>query len=546
VNPYVEHAKEAAGRPVRASPEFRRIDALPRRLAVEVPEGWGDRFRKPGGTLTLRPVQAQALFELQTLRRLMAPIPVGGGKELVSLLAAVALGLKSVAILVPHALRKQLLERDIPHYGAHFFLPEHIHVVSYSTLSSKAGAGVLDTLSPLPEVVVLNEAHCVGGRSARTRRWRRWRKAHPKVVVVPMSGTFEVRSIKEAAPLAEDALGAYSPYPRDWSTLDAWSWALDDGVLFEGEPGVLETWCRPGESVKAAWGRRVSETPGVVGGVAASCPASLYFHHLKPKVPPAIKAALARLESHWELPDGSPLDSPLAKHQAETTLSNGYYLRRTWPREEPTDLRARWSDALKEWNAEVRAVLARGGRAGFDSPGLLEDAARRGDWASSTYARWAEVKGTCKPSSEAVWVDDFLVGEASKWALKHRGLVWVDGPDLGLRIADTTGLPYYGGGGADPSGETGHRSIVLSINAYQEGLNLQKAYGEALYCCVPLTSKVWEQSVGRIHRPGQPRTEVNIYIYVHVVKLDAALGNALHTEQRQGFTPKLRLGTHLA
>jgi hypothetical protein len=546
LNPYVERARDAAGRPVRTSPEFRRIDALPRRLAIEVPEGWGDRFRKPGGTLELRPVQAQALYELATLRRLMAPIPVGGGKELVSLLAAVALGCKSVAILVPHALRKQLLERDIPFYGAHFHLPEHIHVVSYSTLSSKAGAGVLDALSPPPEVVVLNEAHCVGGRSARTRRWRRWRKPHPDVVVVPMSGTFVVRSIKEAAPLANDALGAFSPYPRDWSTLDAWSWALDDGVLFEGEPGVLANWCAPGETVKEAWRRRVYETPGVVGGTPAECPASLYIHPLKPKVPPAIKAALARLESHWALPDGTPLESPLAKYQAETTLSNGYYLRRTWPRGEPAELRARWLDALKEWNAEVRAVLARGGRAGLDSPGLLEDAAARGAWKSQTYARWAEVKGRCRPSSEAVWVDDFLVGEASKWALKHRGLVWVDGPDLGLRIADTTGLPYYGGDGADPGEEDGSRSVILTINAYQEGLNLQKAYGEALYTCVPKTSKVWEQSMGRIHRPGQPRTEVNIYVYVHVMNLDAPLSNARHVQQIDRVTPKLLLATRLA
>jgi hypothetical protein len=504
--------------------------------------------------MRLRPIQAQALYELGTLGRLMAPIPVGGGKELVSLLAAVALGKECVVILVPHGLKAQLLKKDIPTYGAHFRLPKTIHVVSYSTLSSKSGRNVLETLSPKPEVVVANEAHTLGGRSARARRWRRWRKANAHIPFVPLSGTFVTRSIKEAAPLASDALGDFSPYPRDWSTLDAWSWSLDDGVLFEGEPGVLEQWCAKGETVKEAWRRRVFETPGLVGGSVGpdGCAASLYFHYLSPKVPQEVAQALGELGSLWRLPDGTDLESPLAKYQAEQTLASGYFLRRTWPRGEPEDLRREWTQALKDWNAEVREALKRP-RAGLDSPELLWDAAERGEWRAKTYERWAKVKGLCRPGHEAVWVSDFLVRAVGSWTSKHRGIVWVDGPDLGRRLERDLDIPYFGEGAKASEAileADGSTAIVASINAHSEGKNLQVPFGGCLFTCVPATSKVWEQSVGRVHRPGQPRAEVSVYVFQHTEHLrntmSGALRNAKHIQETQGFSPKLLLGTHLA
>jgi superfamily II DNA or RNA helicase len=45
------------------------------------------KLRTENGTMTLRPIQAQALSELEQCQGLFAPIRVGGGKTLISLLA---------------------------------------------------------------------------------------------------------------------------------------------------------------------------------------------------------------------------------------------------------------------------------------------------------------------------------------------------------------------------------------------------------------------------------------------------------------------------
>lgn len=549
---YVQHARQIAQYPVRDSLEFRRIDQLPRRLVPDVPVDWADSLRRPGGTLRLRATQAQALCELAQVGGLLADMPVGSGKTLVLLLAGVVLGAKRIVLLVPSSLKAKT-EADITYYGAHFVLPDALHVLSYEALSQAKNTRLLATLNP--DLICGDEAHRIARTSsARFKVLKLFRASRPDCRYVWASGTLITRSIKDCAGLSNYALGPKSPYPRDYRTLEEWSAAVDDGVLFRSDPGVLERWYEPGESTRDGLRRRVRETLGVVGGSATDqCTASLIFRDAKVKVPKALMRVLKDLRTKWELPGGEELEDPLSVHRALQDLACGYYLRWTWPRGEAPELQRAWLTARAAWNRAVYQALKGRPKQGMTSPLLLYQAAADGRWDCVDWAPWAAIRKQCRPKSEVVWISDFMVDAVAKWTKTHNGIVWVNGPALGACITEVTGLPYYGGGGEAQGklllSETGSRAIIVSINAHRDGLNLQGPFGEAYYTCVPTTSTPWTQSLGRIHRPGQERDEVSIYISQHTPELREALiaarDNADFIYEIQGSEGLLRRGTWL-
>ena len=77
---------------VLETPEFRRVRDLPRRdwaasiVEQDAVEFLTKTFRKAKGTQTLKPAQAAGLIETADQLGLFAPIRVGGGKTLLSLL----------------------------------------------------------------------------------------------------------------------------------------------------------------------------------------------------------------------------------------------------------------------------------------------------------------------------------------------------------------------------------------------------------------------------------------------------------------------------
>ena len=100
-------------RTVQHTRELERVLRLPRRQ-------WGgadsDRWaaelsavlRLAQGSMTLRPIQAQALFEAGTLRGLFAPIGVGHGKTLITALAPYILQSRRPLLIT----RANLIEED--------------------------------------------------------------------------------------------------------------------------------------------------------------------------------------------------------------------------------------------------------------------------------------------------------------------------------------------------------------------------------------------------------------------------------------------------
>lgn len=528
---FMARAAQARGRPVRASAEFQRIMALPRRTEVAIPPSYFERFRRTPsglGNLDLRPKQAQVLYELAKYGGAMASLTLGEGKTAVGLLAGAVLGAKCAVYIVPPALARQIIDVEYPKWNEHWLLPalgSALHVVKYTDLRSKDPKkhNVLERL--LATLVVADEAHCLGRKSVQARRVRRYQTKY-KPTRLNLSGSFMDRSIREPAPLAAEALGAGSPYPRTYQDLEAWAWAIDDSTLGNSPPGVLVALGGPGaEALRDGFRRRVAETPGFVVSTEESCGAALALRSRDLAIPAKIGKYLDDLRRLWIRPDGFELASPLEFHRCAQTLALGFYLR--WAENPP----AEWRAARQAWQSDLLAYV-RVGRPGLDSPALVTDAAAAGQLPQlSSYTQWASLECSYEPKSEAVWLDGFAAKDAAKWAIEGPGIVWAEHPAFGEYAAEIAGLPWYGGGTHPEIDELrrlsrgGARSFFASVPAHHEGKNLQ-FISRALITTPPSGARRVGQTIGRVHRQGQRAERVDIDFYLHTPEYQAAMASA--------------------
>lgn len=543
-------------RPVQHSADLERILAIPRRTSP--PPGLAAsltaRLKTPAGTMALRDLQAWALHELEVAGGLLALITVGGGKSLVAMLAPVVVGAVRTVIMVPPALKQQLVERQYPEYCKHWRLPRlHdsryafpnpapgvVYVVSYSELSSVRGAGRLEEIRP--DLLVCDEAHFLKHASAaRTKRFLRYARprartdgptqanAVGKCRFAFLSGTLISKSIRDAAHLARLALGPNSPFPADWSTLEEWAGALDP-VDFPAEPGALTRMCRAGESVREGFRRRLTETPGVVASTQTGADMSLIIRDRPLKAPAVVTDALRKMADTWCTPAGEEISDALTMWRVVQEVSCGLFYRRTWPRNEPLGVRKEWLEARNAYFSEMRRYLTYSSGPGMDSPKLLTLAAARGRWASEHYPRWSAIHREARPSTEAVWVDTFLAEDAAEWGRTHRGIIWSSIKALGHKVAELGGFRYFGGKAETPglTVDDAQGTIVASVDSWGTGTDgFQTKYATQLVL-VPFSSgKEWTQVLGRLHREGQPADEVECWTYRHTVAMRGAMGQAL-------------------
>lgn len=575
-NSRVKVAMQAGG--VQRTSEFERILALPRRVLdlTAVPD-LTEELATPAaacfgcllcrnGPARLWPIQSAALHEARLMNGLFAPIAVGAGKTLISLLLPEVLDAELTVLLVPPQLRDQLL-RTADVYRRHFRLRlDRIHVVAYSELSLAHRAESLEQLGP--DLIVADEAHNLRRtEAARTKRFLRYMKMHPGCRFAAMSGTVTKRSIKDYAHLIELALKKNSPLPGKWSDLSDWADALD---VFKTEveesrrmrPGALQLLCVPGESVRAGYRRRLVESRGVVATDEGALGASLVVQKRNLAVPTAVLAKIDAVRKNWEI-DGEELTDALEVWRIVRQLACGFYYVWDWPDGEPD---AEWLEARRAWHREVRDFLHRRARAGMDSPLLLARAAAhtldcehgasgracsRPHWLSETWSAWSDVKHRAPPPVKPVWLDDFMVDDVVKWAYERTpedgGIVWYEHDALGRRVAEKGGLPFFG-----PGEEAGHKlgrtraadrpAIVCSVHAHGTGKDLQE-WRRNLVTTPPSAGAAWEQLLGRTHRPGQQADEVLVEVYLHVRELVATMAGALKDaafiEETQGQRQKL-------
>lgn len=375
-------------------------------------------------------------------------------------------------------------------------------------------------------------------------------RVYRRLPLAVLSGTITAGSIRDYAHLARYTLGDGSPLPLDWNTLQEWSYTLDASE-FPAPDGTLRRLCTGDEPVRAGFGRRLVETPGVIATTNSSGDAALTFNRVPLTAPKIVLDALVKLRSDWRRPDGMPLREAIEVYAASRQLACGFYYRTTYPRGEPLAVRQEWIAARKEYFSEVRERLSLSLR-GQDSFLLLWRAAASGAWRSETWARWARVRKSVKPSSETVWLDRFLVDAAIEWARKP-GIVWVESEAVkaAVAIAEGAGIPVYASSSQLPElmAEDGKRAVVCSLYAFGEGCNLQGAFHRNLITTSPASNSTLEQVIARTHRPYQPADEVTVDFFLHTPELVAALKTARekarYVEESTLGQQKLCLGTWL-
>lgn len=564
-----------------------------------------ERHAAEGCITRLRLLQALALRELGIVGGLLGPIGTGHGKTLIDLLAPFAFSEHAAANMMPSGenilcvlltkpdLLVQLVQ-DYDYVGEHFYMPSMViqgaphldrpqpgmpklQVMPYSRICRPEATAWLNVVKP--HALIADECHKLRNlRTATTARVDRFMDDHPITRMCAMSGSMTSKSMKDYDHLANWCLRRGSPLPTDREVTEDWCRAIDPQKT-QADPGPLlrgliaTGCCGPGDTLYRGIRRRIAETLGVVSSTQSSVDCELELTEREaPKVPAhvheLIKDALA-----FQRPDGEELVTAMQAVDCACTLACGFHYKWIYPTHKfPDDeqLILDWFAARKAWHKEQRAKL-NNPEEHLDSPQLLEYAAQRAlglrpphkglpEWHSKTYRTWYNIKDKVRHDSKPVRVDPYLALDAVKWGLEHRGVIWYQHSAFGEWVHELSHgqLPIYGGGKdaklallGDPTrgikGEDGSRSVILSLKAHGTGTNgLQFIFADQLYGTNPADPAAWEQSLARLHRPGQRAKQVRAQFYMHTPELrkhvKEALRAALYIEGTMGSTQKLRVG----
>lgn len=535
--------------------EFRRVEDLPRRtLDLTTVQDVTDLFRRPGGTMRLRPIQSAALIEAAEMNGGFFPIGVGQGKTLLTLLLPTALDSKRAVLLVPPQLKKQLSREIETLYNRHFLIPtDTLTVVSYNEVSSPRTADILDELRP--DLLICDEGHCLKNRaSARTKRVMRFLKENPNCRFVVLSGTMTTRSLNDYGHLIEPALRKSSPLPRGYRDVQDWAGALDVKPELEVGVGALQRFCAEGESPRQGFRRRLIESRGVVASSEDEVGSSLIITRLASlKLPQGVQQIYDEVKKSWSL-NGEEFSDILTQVRVLRQVALGFYYRWKWPGDEPD---FEWLEARAGWNRAVREKLKQS-RQGLDSEALLRHAAERVlsgkpglTWENGAgpWSAWKAVKDRPEPPIESIWLDDFLLNDIQRRAVAMDGptICWVEHRAVGERLAELSGWPYYGEG-TDAS-ESKEPIIVASIACQGTGKNLQHHFVNNIFASLPPNGTIFQQTVARTHRPGQMADEVTVQWYAHTQECAAAMdkirADALYQHDTTGAPQKVLYATHL-
>jgi hypothetical protein len=538
-------------RGVRYTPELERVLALPRRQ-------WGDEelatllteeYRRPGGTMKLRPAQAAALAEIHDCGGLLGAMRVGSGKTLCTFLAPKVLGSKRPLLLIPAKLKIKT-ERDWLQLQKHWILPE-VRVESYELLGRADHHKLLDNYAP--DLIIADECHRLKNtKASSTRKLARYLKEHPGVPFMGLSGTITGRSLHEYWHILRWSHREKMPLPLDWSDMSEWADALDvkaDGVS-RTSAGALVAFCTPEEAkvleyggdvsiqaVRRAYQRRLVDTPGVIstGGDQVACSLSitekrLDLNHLSPY--------FAQLRDTWCTADGWPFSEAvdLWRHAREMVV--GMYSK--WDPRPPES----WLAVRRAWCKFVRDSLSHS--RSLDSELQVLRAVKTGELSDGgLLAEWTAVRPTFEPNTVAIWIDDTVLKYCSEWLKTNKGLVWTEHTAFGRRLAKLSGFPYYGRAGLSDDGrnvEDEQGSCILSIAANSEGRNMQRFSKCLIPSCPPNGARL-EQLIGRCHRDGQEADEVEIELILACREQYAgflrALADAKYTQDSTGASQKL-------
>lgn len=545
------------------SPEVQRVLALPRREPE--PDALELLSREYStGPERLWPLQALALLETAELGGALAGLGCGDGKTLVTAVAPLLVEAQRPLLVVPGGLRTKTFDAfaDLARRGWRVAPlvryskthrsdpppPGTVILVSYSELSLLQHDGALFDLAP--DLIELDEAHKVANMNAAAKRLDRYIAAkRPRVVV--LSGTWLGAKLERVHHLMRWAYGHEGDYrmplPRTLAEAKQWGRAIDEpppmAEVEPLEPGALSVFGSTAAELRVGFGEHMRATPGCIGSTDPSCKASIVASVHRPKLSAACRELIQAMQTGTR-PDGVELE-PHMQAAGEVQAALGMWYGWRVPGPEP------WLKARRAWYRFVRTV-AGAELEGFDT--YLQIWRQYGLGAPCEVPegrRWGEVKDTFEPERTTNWVDVSQLEAAV--ALAGKGdpcLIWTDIVAVGEKLREL-GVPYYGQKGLDAAGryvedvEDGKRTIALSLRANMEGRDQLKRFHRALYLTPLPLARDCEQSICRLHRPGQPADEVELIVWCptdrYRRRLEAAQAGAREAQEKSGQRQRLLL-----
>ena len=559
---------------VRSTLEVKRIAAEPRR--VWTPEA-GERLaadmtrelKTRNGTMSLRPVQAIALYEVMETGGLFAPIRVGGGKSLVSMLIPTVLQANPVLLLLPAG----LLEKTRYDYNVlreHWRLPTNLQFMSYEILGLVQSVDKLNYISP--KLIIADECHYIKSpRAGRTKRVRRYMHDNPGTMFCAMSGTIMKSSINDFAPLLRWSLKEHAPIPRTVEETNEWAEALDErvnplarrkpGAIFDLAPKSVKAeaiaaaavpapiWPLPGgdslTTARQIFQSRLLETRGVVASSrtdGVTC--SLVIRPYEYKVGKVTEDHVNFLRKTWITPDGWPFKEALEFARYIRQLALDFHS--VWDPRPPLE----WTAARKAWGQFARETLSHSHT--VDTELHLANKIDAGEvHDGGVLNAWRAVRDSYKPNPKPVWHDDSALRACAEWMEREKGIVWTKHVFFAQRLAQMTGADYYGADAVNQRGESiayvkAGKAIIASIDACGTGQNLQM-FSSNLITSWPPGALPCEQLLGRTHRDGQEADEVFVDVMLgcmeHHEAYFRALSGARAAADLLGHDQKLLLAT---
>lgn len=344
----------------------------------------------------LKPAQANGVLEYSIYNGLFAPIGVGQGKTLLSLLiASIAYqkGIEKILLLIPPQVVPQLVGKDIQMARTHISVPYPIHVLAgrgkhqrlHMARSKKKGLYVMpysylsvaDTDEMLEEIsaglIIADEAHRVAhADSARSGRLFRYiDKAEPEMVV--MSGTMTKKSLEDYFRLSKHSLKQNNFIPNTKSYMLDWAGVLDakrfqvDAQETTGNKALLaplvewaqnkhpeEEFTPDTSGFRKAFRMRLSSCPGVVTSGDGDIGTSLILENEPVKGYASkegwdkLQKLLKDVEEAWITPNGDTIEHAIHTWKWIYELSAGFYNELVWPTTEVFAARRRISESEAE------------------------------------------------------------------------------------------------------------------------------------------------------------------------------------------------------
>lgn len=488
-------------------------------------------------------------------------LPVGSGKTLLHKVAPVLLNSQRPVYVIPASLREKT-HQEFAQYAVYWKSPApgvQQSMLAYNELTHEANVQMLARLQP--DLYNLDEVDKLSNQDASAVK-RIGRDVDARLPsVVAMTGTGSRHRISDFEHFLIWALLNNAPIPLDPHQRMRWGRALDaksgdprrikrmqPGVLcdlaevYEDQLDIFREWDI--EITDTIWARiafqnRLCATPGVVIVDEDSCDQPLTISLVNAPEDPKLNRAYAQYFETEQTPDGWDLPTSLERYLFEQQLGCGFYFVYD-PR--PPEF---WCEGRRAWNKFCRWQISHSNRS--ETPLDTEKAVKSAFRHHEKVKAWARIEPQFKPNSKAIWVSDSVVHCAAKWARSNVGLVFVANEVLGRRIAEATGLRYYGAGGvceetggsienADPK-----RSAVLSIAANTRGRNLQGWCNAYIIGC-PQSARDLEQLLGREHRYMQKRPVHYTILQTSGLSrygFKAAINEARFVLQTQGQTQKI-------